>query len=132
MKKFMALLLILCLLCSGSAISDVATPTDLEEEELIEIDDDDWGEVNPVLFDRRVFISMEKPPEYFGDTMTLVAVLMDFQPNDQYTIYWQQSTDEINWLNIDGEHQQTYTVIIDETNYLNSWRVLIVMEEEYL
>ena len=129
MRKFIALVIAFMILCCGSAISeDAATPTDLVEEELVEIEDDDWGEIS-ITFERRVYISMDKEPQYLGDTMTLTATLVDFQDDDVYTIYWQYSSDQIDWNNVDGEHTQTFTVTIDATNYMNWWRVLVHLED---
>lgn len=105
MRKFIALVMAFLILCCGSAMSeDAATPTDLIEEELVEIDDDDWGEIS-IEFERRVYISMDKEPQFAGDTMILVATLVDFQPQDRYRIYWQYSFDQITWYDIEGEHE---------------------------
>ena len=127
MKRFIAFLITLLMICGSAICEDVATPTDLIEEDLIEIEDDDWGKIE-ITFERKVYISMDKEPEYLGDTMTLVATLVDFQPEDCYTIYWQYSPDQNQWHNIDGEHQQTVTITIDKTNYKNWWRVLVELE----
>ena len=132
--RFIALILAFILCFVGSAISeDIATPTDIpideeEDEELFTIEDDDWGEIE-IEFERRVFISMEKEPKYLGDEMSLVATLIDFQPEDRYTIYWQYSEDELNWTSVEDEHQQIFTVILDSINCHYSWRVLIKLEE---
>ena len=126
--KFIAFILVFVLCFIGSAMSEsVATPTDLDEK-LFELNDDDWGEIH-IEFERRVFITMEKEPKYLGDEMTLIATLIDFQPEDRYRIYWQYSNDEINWTNIEDEHLQTFTIVIDKTNCNYWWRVLIEMEE---
>ena len=125
--KVIAFILAFILCFVGSAIGEnVATPTDMEE--LIEIDDDDWGTIE-ITFERKVFISINKEPKFLGDEMILTAILIDFQPEDKYIIYWQYSTDEINWINIDHEHQQNLTIIIDNNNYQYGWRVLIKLEE---
>ena len=122
MKKLIALLLALTCLF-GSAMSDSpATPTDL-----VEFTDDDWGSID-IPFERKVFISMDKKPRYIGDEMSLTAVLVDFQPEDKYIIYWQYSDDKIKWNNLENEHEQTLTIITDNINYHYWWRVLIDME----
>ena len=131
--RIIALILAFILCFIGSAISeDIATPTDIsideEEEELFTFDDDDWGEIE-IEFERQVFIQIDKEPQYLGDEMSLVATLIDFQPEDRYTIYWQYSEDEITWTNIEDEHQQTFTIVIDNINCHYSWRVLIELEE---
>lgn len=128
MKKLIALLIaLICLF--GSAVSESpATPTDLIEEELVEIDDDDWGEIS-IEFERRVYISIDKEPQFAGDTMILTATLVDFQPEDRYRIYWQYSIDQVTWFDIEGEHEQIFTTIIDYGNCDNWWRVVVHMEE---
>ena len=126
--KTIALILVFIFCFVGCAISEnVATPTDIEEQ-LVEIDDEDWGTIE-IEFERRVFISIDKEPQYLGDEMSLVATLVDFQPEDRYTIYWQYSEDELNWINIENEHLQTFTIVIDNTNCNYWWRVLVETEE---
>jgi len=126
MKKLIALLIaLICLF--GSAVSESpATPTNLIED-YIEIDDDDWGEID-IEFERQVFLTIGKDPQYFGDEMILIATLVNFKPEDNYEIFWQYSTDENLWTPINGEHERILTVIIDENNYDYWWRVSIKME----
>lgn len=126
MRKFIALVIAFLILCCGSAISEnAATPTDIEE--LVEIEDDDWGEIN-IEFERQVFLTIGKDPQYLGDEMILIATLVNFKPEDNYEIFWQYSADENLWIPIDGEHEKTLTVIIDENNYDYWWRVSVKME----
>ena len=106
---------------------NAATPTDLIEEELVEIDDDDWGKID-IEFERQVFLTIGKDPQYLGDEMILIATLINFKPEDNYEIFWQYSTDENLWIPIEGEHEQTLTVTIDKNNYDYWWRVSIKME----
>ena len=121
--KFIALILVFVLCFIGSAMSEsVATPTDL-----VEIEDDDWGTIE-IQFERRVFISTDKEPKYLGDEMILVATLIDFQPEDRYMIYWQYSEDGENWIDIENEHQQTITIIMNTVNCHYWWRVSIKLE----
>lgn len=125
--KVMAFILafIFCFM-SCAICEDAATPTDLKE--ITEIEDDDWGIVE-ISFERKVYISVDKQPEFLGDVMSLTAILVDFQPEDKYIIYWQYSTDKVTWNNIENEHEQILTVIINNTNCNYMWRVLIVLEE---
>lgn len=126
MRKFIALVIAFLILCCGSAMSeDAATPTDIEE--LVEIEDDDWGEIN-IEFERQVFLTIGKDPQYLGDEMILIATLVNFKPEDNYEIFWQYSADENLWIPIDGEHEKILTVIIDENNYDYWWRVSVKME----
>jgi len=126
--KLIAFILVFIFCFVGGAISEnVATPTDLDEV-LVEIEDDDWGEIE-IQFERRVFISTDKEPQYLGDEMILVATLIDFQPEDRYTITWQYSEDTENWIDIENEHQQTITIIMDTINCHYWWRVVVTLEE---
>lgn len=121
--KFIVLILVFVLCFIGSAMSEsVATPTDL-----VEIEDDDWGTIE-IPFERRVFISTDKEPQYLGDEMILVAILVDFQPEDRYMIYWQYSEDDENWIDIENEHQQTITIIMNAVNCHYWWRVVVQIE----
>jgi len=127
MKKLVALLLALVCLF-GSAISEsAATPTDLED--WIELEDDDFGSIDSELLERRVFLTWLTEPSYYYEEVTLIAVLMDFLPTDTYTFTWEYSEDGENWLEIDGEHEQTYTFIIDEINCHYYWRVKVTWED---
>ena len=128
MKKLIALLLALIYLF-GSAVSESpATPTDLLED-YIEIEDDDFGYIDPELLERKVFLTWLTEPIYYNEEVTLVAILMDFLPTDIYTFTWEYSEDGINWIEIEGEHEQMYTFIIDEINVHYYWRVKVTWED---
>lgn len=124
--RFIALILAFVFCFVGSAISE-ATPTDLEEE-FIEIEEEDWGTIE-IEFQRKVFITVDKDPEFIGDEMILVATLIDFQPEDKYTIRWQYSEDGDSWIDMENENQQTFSVIIDKVNCHYWWRVVVRVEE---
>lgn len=99
--------------------------------ELIEIRDDDYGEVTLALA-REVYISFLKEPQYFGDSVTLIATLVNFKETDKYTIYWQYCTDSIiqDWTYIENEFGNTYNFILDKINYRYYYRVIVELEEE--
>ena len=120
MRRIFALFLALLLVFGVSGAEDAATPTDLYEIE-------DWGEIE-IEFERSVYLTVEKEPEYFGDEMRLLATLVDFRPDDQYTIYWQYSLDEVEWITLEDENWFTFTIIIDENNYNYWWRVVVKLE----
>lgn len=132
MKKLVAF--ILCLLCILSvACSDSpATPTDLEEEyeEYYTFEDDDYGYISLELIERKVFLEFLKEPTYYGDEVTLVAVLVDFRENDIYHFEWEESEDGEEWQVIVGANEQTYTFIIDRENVTHYWRVTVILEVE--
>jgi len=128
MKKLIALLIaLICLF--GSAVSESpATPTNLIED-YIEIDDDDFGQIDSSLLHRQVFLQWLKEPSNLGEEVTLVAILIDFLSTDIYTFSWEYSLDCKEWFVIDGEHKQTYTFILDNTNVHYHWRVKVTLEE---
>ena len=127
MKKLVVLLLALIYLFGSAMSESPATPTDLED--YIEIEDDDFGHIDQELLERKVFLTWLTEPIYYNEEVTLVAVLMDFLPTDTYTFTWEYSEDGINWIEIEGEHEQMYTFIIDEINVHYYWRVKVTWEE---
>lgn len=128
MKRLIALLLIFIMLCSGSALSDEATPTDLEEYYTFE--DDDFGYISVELLKRKVYLEFLKEPTYYGEEVTLVAVLVDFRDDDIYHFEWEESEDGETWQVIVGAYQSTYTFIIDHDNATHYWRVKVYLEED--
>lgn len=128
MKKLIALLIaLICLF--GSAVSESpATPTDLIED-YIEIEDDDFGQIDPLLLHRQVFLQWLTEPSHLGEEVTLVAILIDFLPTDIYTFSWEYSLDCEEWFVINEEYKQTYTFILDNTNVQYYWRVKVTLEE---
>lgn len=60
--------------------------------------------------------------------MTLTAVLHGYD-NATYTLQWQVSTDANTWTDIDGETEAATTVLVTEENYLNYWRVAVIITD---
>ena len=125
MKKLMVLLLALIYLFGSAMSESPATPTDLED--YIEIEDDDFGHIDPELLERKVFLTWLNEPIYYNEEVTLVAILMDFLPTDTYTFTWEYSEDGINWIEIEGEHEQMYTFVIDLKVSMNKCIHLLLM-----
>ena len=123
MKRIIALILIFIYICSCAIGEEPATPTDLED--YIEIEDDDFGYIEPELLERKVFLTWLTEPSYYYEEVTLIAILMDFLPTDTYTFSWEYSEDCKNWIEIEGEHEQMYTFILDEINVHYYWRVKV-------
>ena len=111
----------------------IATSSTMIPEEEVEIADDDWGHVDDAILPREVHISFLKEPQFFGDEVILVATLINFRFEDSYTIYWQYCEDptaeEIEWKDIEGEHSQVYNFILNKTNYMYGYRVIVVVED---
>ena len=126
MKKLVALLLALIYLF-GSAMSESATPTDLNEYE--QFDDDDWGYIE-IKFERKVYISMNEGPKELGDEIILTAVLVDFLEDDIVTFQWQYAANPPDWIFIDDANEQMYTFILNETNWNYWYRVIVELVGE--
>ena len=127
MKKLIALIMFFICLFGSVAISDssAATPIDLEE-----FDDDDWGYIG-IPLERKVYVIIEKEPQFLGDTVTFVAVLVDFKPEDNVTFQWQYAIkqEDPDWILIDNATEQTYTFVLDETNIYYWYRVVVKVGE---
>lgn len=92
-------------------------------------EEDDWGEIS-IEFKREVYITFAREPKVMGDTVTLVASLVNFKPEDRYTISWQYSENGQDWVDIIGEDERTYTFILDRVNCHYYFRVVVNLEEE--
>lgn len=128
MKKIIAFLLVLMFTFSYAGADSPATPTDLTEYEQFE--DDDYGCITAQL-DRQVFLQIlnEKSRYYLGDKVTLVAILINFLPEDQYTFVWEYTIDHMTWHIIPDAHEQTYTFILNEKTTRYYWRVKVYIED---
>ena len=56
--------------------------------------------------------------------MTFVAVLYGYD-NLEYTVQWQQSTDNANWNDVSDATDLRYLETITYDNYRDYWRVLV-------
>ena len=131
MKRLITILLAFILIFGCAYSESPATPTDLEEvKEYEEIDDDDCGCITAQL-DRQVFLQFlnEKTRYYLGDRVTLVAILINFLPEDKYTFIWEYSKDHITWHIIPDAHEQTYSFILNEETTQYYWRVKVYIED---
>ena len=125
MKKLIALLFTLIFMFGIAYSESPATPTDL-----VEIEEDDCGYIE-IHLDRKVFLDFIKlQPFTIGDEIGLVAILMDFLPDDKYTFVWEYSIDGIEWQEISGETEQLYYFILDKDNANYYWRVIVTIQEE--
>lgn len=123
----LALLLCFSPMCMRAAYAvdgHSATPTDMYEE-LVEFDDDDWGSIDPAMFERKIYIEMAQNPVYYGDEVTLIAILVDFHPEDNPVFEWQYSIDCEEWETIADENHQTYTFTITPENAGWYYRVVV-------
>ena len=121
----LALLLIFNPMCMQSAYAAEApaTPTDLYEE----FEDDYWGEIDRYMFERKVYIDVVKRPHYYGDEVILLAILVDFLPEDNPIYEWQYSFDCENWEVIMNETESTLKFIYTPANENWYYRVVITI-----
>lgn len=70
-----------------------------------------------------IYISYEGEAVHFGDTVTLYAVLKGYE-NCEFTVQWQVSPDDQNYVDIAGQNGLSYTFTVDEENYTNYWRIV--------
>ena len=65
----------------------------------------------------------------FGTSITMTAVLFGY---DQvaYRLQWQTSPDDATWQDIDMATDKQYSVVMTQDNYLDYWRVIVIMDEE--
>lgn len=130
LKRIAAFLLALLLsfspMCMRTAYAadTPATPTDLYEE-IVEFEDDDFGYISPELIERKVYIDFLQEPHYYGDEVILIAILVDFQPEDNPAFEWQYSIDCEEWNVIENENEQTYAFIITHDNADWYYRVVV-------
>lgn len=122
----LALLLIFNPMCMRPAYTaeDPTTPTNLYEE-YMEFDDDDFGYIDPNTIERKVFIDFLQRPEKYGDEVILIAILMDFHPNDNPIFEWQYSSDCENWEIFENENEKTLTFILTPENIHWYCRVIV-------
>lgn len=123
MKRLLTLILVfICLV--GCAYSDsLTTPTDL-----CEFDDNDWGNIDFEL-ERKVYLELLNNQIFYGQNVTLVAILIDFKDTDIYYFQWEESENGEEWWTIQDENQNTYTFILDQSNITHYWRVKVILEE---
>ena len=124
----LALLLIFNPMCMRPAYAadNPATPTDLYEE-IVEFEDDDFGYIDPQLIERKVYIDFLHQPEFYGDEVILIAILVDFHEDDEPTFEWQYSSDCAEWETIQNENNQTYSFILDHDNVNYYYRVVVTI-----
>ena len=65
----------------------------------------------------------EGEPAYAGTPITMTAELIGFE-NVNYTLHWQYSVDNNEWINVPDANGTTYTFELDETTVQYYWRVV--------
>ena len=108
-------------------VSDEVTDQEFELEVPTEVADGLVPELDP---DRTVDIHAEWEGGvlHFGDGSTLVADLKGYD-NAVYTLQWQTSKDNVNWVDVAGATELCHQMIVTEENYLDYWRVVVTVTE---
>lgn len=73
-----------------------------------------------------VYASWDNQEPAFGGTVTFVAILNGYD-RVEYTLQWQQSSDNVNWTDIDGENNERYSVVVTKDNFEDYWRVEVII-----
>ena len=123
MKRLLTLILAFICLTGCTYGDSLATPTDLYE-----FDDNDWGNIDFEL-ERKVYLELLNNQIFYGQNVTLVAILIDFKDTDIYYFQWEESENGEEWWVIQDENQNTYTFILDQSNITHYWRVKVILEE---
>ena len=124
MKKIIVFILAFICICTCVFAENEATPTDL-----VEFEDDDWGEIT-ITFERQVYIDGPEGPFTMGDELTFTAILVNFKPEDIVQFFWQYAVDHnLDWQYIEGENEQTYTFILTADNSGYYYRVIVKWED---
>ena len=153
MKKIFTVFLVIALIvCSSFAFSEEepATPTDLVEEviepeieedvivepeqepdpepeeeamvEIIETSNENEIDIEPLK--RKLKLSIERHPEFFGDYAIFKLTLIDYPPGEIIKVEWEYSVDNIEWFPVlepdidDDNDETTYKFIVTKDNYM--------------
>ena len=137
MKKKLTILILLGLLAGRAAADEVIVeaieePVAIEEQEVIleeniekeeEIILEEENEIDTILSQSRsVYIDAIVD----GYDVILQAHLRNYE-NVEYTLQWQVSKDNSNWQDISGAHGLTYSLIVNEENYNNYYRIAVTI-----
>ena len=78
--------------------------------------------------DMYILISADVPEGskvFAGSRITLSAHVYGFE-NKNYTLQWQYSLDQENWIDVPNGIGETYTYTIDADNARYTWRVIAI------
>jgi SH3-like domain-containing protein len=73
-----------------------------------------------------VYASWNNEIPALGGTVTFVGILNGYE-NLEYTVQWQQSSDNETWHSISGANDLRYSVVITEDNLFDYWRVQVTV-----
>ena len=100
--------------------SNLLTEEDLPENAML------LAEILDELNEERsinIYIGFEGDELHFGDEATLYAVLKGYE-DCVFTVQWQISDDDVDYADLEGENNLTYSTIVTEENYTKYWRIV--------
>ena len=75
-----------------------------------------------------IYYSWNNQKPAIGGEVIFIAVLNGYD-NLEYTIQWQQSKDNIDWLDVPGSNEARHTEIVTRDNYKDFWRVQVTITD---
>ena len=109
------------------AEAEVEKQTEVEEE----ITDNETEEAVVETFEHEealdITVEYSDANPVFGTVAVLKASTID---EKEYTIQWQYSTDDENWIDIEGQNSQIFPVEITVDNFLYYWRAVARYNDE--
>ena len=76
-----------------------------------------------------IYVSVGEGELAFGVEAKLIAVAIGYD-KVEYSLQWQTSSDNVNWQDVAGATQPELAVQVTEENYLDYWRVLVIIDEQ--
>lgn len=76
-----------------------------------------------------IYVSVGEGELAFGVEAKLIAVAIGYDMVE-YSLQWQTSSDNVNWQDVAGATQPELAVQVTEENYLDYWRVLVIIDEQ--
>ena len=75
-----------------------------------------------------IYYSWNNETPAIGGEVTFIAVLIGYD-NLEYTIQWQQSKNNADWLDVPGSNETRHSEIVTRDNYKDFWRVQVTITD---
>ena len=99
-------------------LEEAENPDEEKNENTSDTDENEFPEEFAIRFD----VTWDGDELHFGDVAHFNATVAGDEDVD-YTILWQWSADNENWVTIEDEHELQMDIVVTEDNYLNYWRI---------
>ena len=94
-----------------------------EEEPAEEVTEETAEEEKELVVTIRSLYPADEPLFYMAE-VTMEATVTGAEAGE-YRIQWQYSADLVNWNDIPGANELTYTYVVDGNNYTYAWRAVV-------